>query len=282
MKKVSKIISALAVAVTAITSVFAFSACGSKAELLQENIIDDKYDNYYEVFVYSYCDSDGDGIGDFNGLTSKLDYIRDMGYTGIWLMPVNPSPSYHGYDVTDYYGVNPKYGTLEDYKNLLDEAHGRDIKIIMDLVVNHTSSQHPWFRSGLSAAQGKGGDAKYHDWYTFTNKKPTNGSYSEEGGVWYEANFDKGMPDLNLKNESLRGEIENIIKFWLETGVDGFRLDGCKYYCPLSNDSIEFCSWIQTTAEKYKEDVYIVGEMWAGRNEIKQYYTSGVDSFFCW
>src|SRR5215216_6223802 len=98
---------------------------------------------FYEIFVRSFRDSDGDGIGDFNGITEKLDYLHDLGIRGIWLMPINPSPSYHGYDVTDYYAVNPDYGTMDDFKRLLAEAHKRDIKVIIDLVLNHTSSQHP-------------------------------------------------------------------------------------------------------------------------------------------
>ena len=104
---------------------------------------------FYEIFVRSFRDSDGDGIGDFNGITEKLDYLQDLGVKGLWLMPINPSPSYHGYDVTDYYGVNPDYGTMDDFKNLLDEAHKHDIKIIIDFVMNHTSSKHPWFQQHL-------------------------------------------------------------------------------------------------------------------------------------
>src|SRR5512140_3022719 len=102
---------------------------------------------FYEIFVRSFRDSDGNGIGDFNGITEKLDYLQSLGVKGLWLMPINPSPSYHGYDVTDYYAVNPDYGTLDDFKHLLAEAHKRDIKIIIDLVLNHTSSRHPWFQA---------------------------------------------------------------------------------------------------------------------------------------
>lgn len=100
---------------------------------------------FYEIFVRSFYDSDGDGIGDLNGVTEKLDYLQSLGISGIWLMPINPSPSYHGYDVTDYYDINPQYGTMEDFERLIQEAHKRNIKVIMDLVINHTSSQHPWF-----------------------------------------------------------------------------------------------------------------------------------------
>jgi len=117
---------------------------------------------FYEVFVRSFADSNGDGIGDLNGLTAKLDYLDRLGVDGLWLMPIQPSPSYHGYDVTDYYGIHPDYGTMDDFRKLLQEAHRRGIRVIMDLVVNHTSSEHPWF---VDSAQGAG--SKYRDWYTW-------------------------------------------------------------------------------------------------------------------
>ena len=125
------------------------------------NVIEDNYRTYYEVFVYSFCDSDGDGIGDIPGLISKLDYINDgddatdtdLGCNGIWLMPVNPSPTYHKYDVADYYGIDEQYGTLEDFKELLAECDKRGIKVIMDLVLNHSSSQNPWFQEAYSYLQ---------------------------------------------------------------------------------------------------------------------------------
>lgn len=145
MKKFLKcVLLALICAVTVCAVVLPLSACkDKKLNLLEENIIDDKYDNYYEIFVASFKDTNGDGCGDLNGVAEKMDYIRDMGYTGIWLMPINPCSSYHGYDVTDYYGINPKYGTLDDYKNLLEVAHEKGVKVIIDLVVNHTSWNHP-------------------------------------------------------------------------------------------------------------------------------------------
>ena len=121
---------------------------------------------FYEIFVRSFYDTNADGIGDFNGITSKLDYLQELGIGGIWLMPIHPSPSYHGYDVTDYYAVNPEYGTMEDFKRLLDEAHKRDIKIIIDFVMNHTSSRHPWFQSALTPG------SEYHDWYKWSDTDP--------------------------------------------------------------------------------------------------------------
>ena len=120
---------------------------------------------FYEIFVRSFNDSNGDGIGDFNGIAQKLDYLQELGITALWLMPIHPSPSYHGYDVLSYYAVNPQYGTMDDFKNLLNQAHARDIKIIIDFVPNHTSSQHPFFMDANSSP-----DSKYRDWYVWSNE----------------------------------------------------------------------------------------------------------------
>src|SRR5688572_28673861 len=135
---------------------------------------------FYEIFVRSFRDSDGDGIGDFNGITEKLDYLQELGIKGLWLMPINPSPSYHGYDVTDYYAVNPDYGTMDDFKHLLEEAHKRDIKIIIDFVMNHTSSKHPWFQSALTPG------SEYREWYKWSDSDPgTRGPWGQQ--AWYRA-----------------------------------------------------------------------------------------------
>ncbi len=279
-----KLLCLLCVICAALLSLLPLTACVSKSNLnlLEENIIDDNYDNYYEIFVYSFCDSDGDGYGDLNGVTSKLDYIRDMGYTGIWLMPICDSPSYHGYDVRDYYKVNTKYGTVEDFQNLAAAAHEKGIKIITDLVVNHTASSNPWFVNAVNSRNGvQGADSKYADWYNFSTTSQSD--YHKNGNVYYEGRFDGGMPDLNLDNENVRAEIDNIIKFWTEKGADGFRLDGCFYYYTGNTaKSIEFCKWIKETAVKYNPQAYIVGEMWDGMStaNLKEFYKSGADSFF--
>ncbi len=120
--------------------------------------------NWYEIFVYSYQDSDGDGIGDLGGLRSRLDYIADMGYNGIWLMPIMPSPSYHKYDVTDYCAVDPQYGTMDDFRALVDECHARNIRIIIDLPVNHTSLRHPWFLDAVQSIQRRTFDSPNLDY----------------------------------------------------------------------------------------------------------------------
>lgn len=236
---------------------------------------DDKYRNWYEVFVWSYADSDGDGIGDLRGLAGKLDYIRSLGCTGIWLMPIMPSPSYHKYDVTDYYDIDPQYGTLEDFKVFLSSAHDKGIRVILDLPVNHTSSEHPWF---LSAAEGPG--SPYRDYCNWSDT-PRDG-YTEKNGAWYESRFVDSMPDLNLNNPDVRAEIENILRFWLEdVGIDGFRLDAVtSYYTGDLEENQEFLTWLGDTAHGIRPDSYLVGEAWDSLAAIARYAESSVDSFF--
>lgn len=259
------------------------------------NIIDDNYRTYYEVFVYSFCDSDGDGIGDLQGLISKLDYINDgddntdtdLGCNGIWLMPVNPSPTYHKYDVADYYEIDEQYGTMEDFKELLAECDKRGIKVIMDLVLNHSSSQNPWFQEAYSYLQELGGaepnaaDCPYYDYYHFS-KEQGGGYYAVEGTDWYyEAQFWSEMPDLNLDCEALREEISQITKYWLDMGVGGFRLDAVKeYYSGAPQANIDFLAWLNDTVKAQKEDTYLVGEAWLPMTEYAPYYESGIDSVF--
>lgn len=259
------------------------------------NIIDDNYRTYYEVFVYSFYDSDGDGIGDLQGLISKLDYINDgddttdsdLGCNGIWLMPVNPSPTYHKYDVIDYYGIDEQYGTLDDFQELLEECDKRGIKVIMDLVLNHSSSQNPWFQEAYTYLQGLGDaepdveECPYFEYYNFS-KEQSGGYYAVEGTDWYyEAQFWSEMPDLNLDCEALKEEIADITQFWLDMGVGGFRLDAVKeYYSGAPQANIEFLSWLNDTVKSQKEDAYLVGEAWISMTDYAQYYSSGIDSLF--
>ena len=248
------------------------------------NIIDDNYRNWYEIFVYSFYDTDNDGIGDLNGVTAKLDYIQEMGFNGIWLMPIHPSPTYHKYDVTDYYAIHPDYGTLEDFKNLVAEAHKRGIRVIIDLVVNHTSDSHPWFTEACSYIRKNGQPGgEYGDFYNFRNTD--NNAYHKISGTQYsyEGQFWSGMPDLNLNSENVREEIKKIMSFWLEDcDIDGFRLDAVtSYYTGNLQGNIDFLSWLNTEAKKIKPSAYIVGEAWVGDDyTIDRYYESGCDSFF--
>lgn len=258
-------------------------------------IIDDNYRTYYEVFVYSFCDSDGDGVGDLQGLISKLDYINDgddttdtdLGCNGIWLMPVNPSPTYHKYDVADYYGIDEEYGTLDDFEELLEECDKRGIKVIMDLVLNHSSSQNPWFQEACTYLKGLGGaapnaaDCPYYDYYHFS-KEQSGGFYPIEGTDWYyEAQFWSEMPDFNLDCEALREEFSLITQYWLDMGAGGFRLDAVKeYYTGAPQSNIAFLKWLTDTVKSQKEDAYLVGEAWLDMADYAQYYESGIDSIF--
>lgn len=195
---------------------------------------------YYEIFVRAFYDSNGDGIGDLNGVTVKLDYLKSLGVSGIWLMPINPSPSYHGYDITDYEGINPQYGTLQDFKKLVIEAHKRGIKVVIDMVINHTSDQHPWFKAALDPKD------PHHDWYLWAKPGTDLKAISAVGGpawhrasngAYYEGTFVGAMPDLNYDNPAVRKEMVDVGRFWLRLGVDGFRLDAAQHiYDDLRTD----------------------------------------------
>lgn len=187
---------------------------------------------YYEIFVRSWYDTNGDGIGDLNGVTAKLDYLQSLGVSGIWLMPINPSPSYHGYDVTDYEAINPQYGTMADFERLLREAHQRGIKVIIDLVINHTSNQHPWFLAAQNPRD------PHHDWYQWATPGTDLAQHSAAGdrawqplpdGRHYLGIFSPGMPDLNYDNPAVRQAMVDVGQYWSRKGVDGFRLDAARH-----------------------------------------------------
>ena len=249
---------------------------------------DDNYRTFYEVFVYSFCDSDGDGIGDLKGLTSKLDYLQTLGINGIWMMPIHPSSSYHKYNVEDYYAIDPAYGTMEDFEAFMAECEKRDIHVILDLVVNHTGSEHVWFKECVSYLQSlePGQEPSVEECpdleYYFFSKEEGKGSRPVEGTDWYyEGMFDFTMPDINLGSEATREEIRNIMKFWIDKGVSGFRLDAAKeFYSGSVSQNVEVLSWIQETATSIKPDCYLVAEVWENFNQITAYYESGITSIF--
>ena len=251
----------------------------------------------YEIFVYSFCDSDADGTGDLGGVRNKLDYIQDLGFDQIWLMPVCPSPTYHKYDVTDYMAIDPAYGTLEDFEALISDCHERGIRVITDLVLNHTSSQHPWFLEAAeylkSLPDGAAADASACptlDYYHFTQTPESGYTQIPDTSWYYEARFWEGMPDLNLDSEAVRDEIRKILSFWLEEGVDGFRLDAVTYYYTGNDEqNIRFLNWVKDTADESAADLadaggsfspYIVCEAWIDQSLYAAYYASGVDSMF--
>ena len=249
---------------------------------------DDNYRTFYEIFVYSFCDSDGDGIGDLQGVISKLDYLQELGIQGIWFMPIHPSTSYPKYNVSDYYDIDPQYGTMADFEELLAECEKRDIHVIIDLAVNHTGSEHMWFKEAVSylqnlpaGAEPSAEECKYLDYYFFSREEG-KGSRPVEGTDWYyEGMFDFTMPDVNLGNEATREEIKNIMQFWIDKGVAGFRLDAAKeFYSGSVSKNVEVLSWIQETATSLKPDCYLVAEVWENFNQITAYYESGITSIF--
>ncbi len=249
---------------------------------------DDLYRNWYEIFVYSFCDSNGDGIGDLRGVQSKLDYLQDLGINGIWLMPIHPSSSYHKYSVSDYYAVDPAYGTVEDLEALLEDCEQRGIRVIMDLVVNHCGRDHLWFAKlqaylcGLPADEvPRVEDCPYVEYFNLSTE--AQAGYGQIPGTrfYYECRFSSSMPDLNLDNPAVRQEIREIMDFWLKKGFRGFRLDAAKeYWTGDSEKNIEVLRWIQNTAKELQEDAYLVAEVWDTFGQLTEYYRSGITSLF--
>jgi glycosidase len=240
---------------------------------------------FYELFVRSFYDSDGDGVGDFQGIIEKLDYLNDgnpntetdLGITAIWLMPMMESPSYHGYDVTDYYKTEPDYGSMADFEAFLDEAHARGIKVIIDLVLNHTSKQHPWFTQSANNSNG------FRDWYIWSDTNPGfpgpwgQGVWHGNGGDYYYGLFWSGMPDLNYEHQAVKDEMFNVANFWLDKGVDGFRLDAIKYLIEdgtiLENTPATF-SLLEEFKDIYitnNSDAFSIGEVWSNTASIIPY-----------
>jgi glycosidase len=236
---------------------------------------------FYEIFVRSFYDTNADGIGDFNGITAKLDYLQSLGITAIWLMPIHPSPSYHGYDVTDYYAVNPDYGTMDDFKRLLDEAHQRKMRVIIDFVINHTSDQHPWFVEANADP-----NSPYRDWYVWSDSQPSGYWHPGKTGYYY-GYFWGGMPDLNYRNPAVTAEIEKITAYWLkDIGVDGFRVDAAKHLIE-DGDKLENTpathEWFKSFYSFYKSqkaDAYVIGEVYGAGATVAKSYQKQLDQIF--
>lgn len=237
---------------------------------------------FYEIFVRSFYDTNNDGIGEFNGITQKLDYLDSLGITAIWLMPIHPSPSYHGYDVTDYYAVNPEYGSMDDFNNLLDEAHKRGIRIIIDLVLNHTSSEHPWFIEAKSDP-----NSRYRNYYVWEEKDKGNGWHQGDHGYYFGL-FWEGMPDLNYNNPAVTEDMLKVTDYWLnEIGVDGFRVDAVKHLIEANGkteNTPETHEWLEGFYKAYKTEnpqAYTVGEVFnAGSSVVKSYTGDELDQIF--
>lgn len=265
------------------------SSCSKRLEgsPLEANVISDNYRTFYEIFVGGFSDSNKDGMGDLKGIINRFDYLNDgdlnsgksLGINGIWLMPIMPSPSYHKYDVKDYKAIDPKYGTMKDFEDLSKLCDERDVKLIIDLVLNHSSTKHPWFKACTDAIKNGDFDSKYIDYYTIVTKEEaranSNHVYYQIGNTdyYYEGNFSSEMPELNYDNPKVKEEFKDIIKFWIDKGVDGFRLDAVKYiYYHDDKKTIDFLKWFDLECKKLKNDIYIVGEDWSSDDHIHDYY----------
>ncbi len=247
---------------------------------------------YYEIFVRSFYDSDGNGIGDLDGVTAKLPYLQRLGVSGIWLMPIFPSPSYHGYDITDYRAINPQYGTMADFERLVKAAHADGIKVILDMVINHTSDRNPWFIAAQNPA------SPYHDWYIWAGPHTNLDEKSPWGGpVWrtlgrqhYMGIFCGCMPDLNYDNPAVRNEMISIGRYWLRKGADGFRLDAAKHiFDKLERDDHSMAIMDKDAAwwDEYRQGLdssdahaYLVGEVTGGHYRLHAPFVKPLNAVF--
>ena len=250
---------------------------------------------FYEVFVRSFADSDGDGIGDLRGLTERLDYLNDgdpsggddLGITGIWLMPVAEAASYHGYDVVDYRAIERDYGTLADFRALVTAAHERGIAVIVDLVLNHTSIEHPWFEESRTPGSERA------DWYIWADEDPHYGGgfgqqvWHPDGDRFYYAQFVAGMPDLNLEHPGVTAELDGVAAWWLdELDVDGFRLDAVKHLVEEGREQEDTAAtheWLEgfhDRVEAVDPDALLVGEVLDLTLRSASYVPDAVDVTF--
>jgi alpha-amylase len=223
----------------------------------------------YEVFVRSFYDTDADGIGDLAGVTAELDYVESLHAGAIWLLPIHPSPSYHGYDVTDYFAVNPDFGTLEDMQALVKAAHDRGIKVIMDLVVNHTSNQHPFFVAALGNPQ-----SPYSDWYIWSNDAHT--AYQSYGGY-------QSMPKLNHKNPKTVEYVLDIARYWMDLDADGDYTDGVDgFRCDVAKE-VPLSTWqaLHKEMRSLNPDSFLLGEVWdTNARNLTGWYADAFDALF--
>ncbi len=259
----------------------------SDEALRADRSYDDNNRVFYEIFVGSFSDSDGDGTGDLRGIINRMDYLNDgdsdsgrsLGVEGLWLTPIFKSPSYHKYDVTDYYTVDPEFGTQDDLVELIDLCHARDVKVILDLPINHTGSNCKWFSAFRAAHQNGDTQNAYYDFYSYYDRAETT---APAGRVFqlisgtqhfYECNFSGDMPELNFDNEFVRQTVVDVAEYYLNLGVDGFRFDAAKYvYYGDHQKSLEFWLWYLDTLREKKPDLYTVAEVWDGDGITDIYY----------
>ena len=251
---------------------------------------------FYELYVRAFKDSNGDGHGDLLGVVEKLDYLQELGVTCLWLLPIYPSPlKDDGYDISNYYDVHPTYGTLDDFKTLVDEAHARDIRIIMDLVLNHTSDEHPWFRA--ARANPKSVFRNYYVWskssldyqdarIIFLDTEESNWAWDEASQEYYWHRFFSSQPDLNYDNPDIQEEMLKVLSFWLDLGVDGFRADAVPYLFEREGSNCEnlpethaFLKKIRHYINKHYPGRILLAEANQWPEDVLPYFGNGEDEF---
>ncbi len=282
----------LLIALTLITTSLVLAACGTREPTCpeRETNLQEMFPNsgnYYQLFVRSFADSNGDGTGDFIGIKENLDYFVDLGVDGLWLMPIHPSPTKHGYDVLDYYDVNPDYGSMDDFEALLTAADEKGITIIIDYVLNHTAENHPWFQAFLE------GDETYKNFYRRAepgdDRLEKRGSWGQTvwhptgDGSYYAGYFGGYMPDLNWSNPEVQDQMLDVAEFWMEKGVGGFRLDAAlhlqanakvpDHYNAFDETLFELAYFEGRLKDTYPE-AYIVGEIWTNFSVYNEFYQS--------
>lgn len=282
---------AMVISTTALTSCIIIgpgggssSTTGGGGEKIPDSI-DDNYRTLYQIYVRSFADSDGDGTGDIRGIIETFDYLNDgdissgddLGVQAIWLTPIFHGNSAHKYDAIDFYAIDPEFGTLDDLKELIELCDERNVKLILDLALNHTSTSNNWFKEFKKAHQNGDTSNKYYNFYSWYSSK-LNGGYVKVSGqnLWYECWFDTqggSMPELNYDNPAVRNEMLNVAKYWMDLGIDGFRFDAVKYI--YYNDHVKspaFYEWYCGELRKEYPDIYLIGECWDNESNILKYY----------
>lgn len=246
--------------------------------------IDDNYRTLYQIYVRSFADSDGDGVGDIRGIIKTFDYLNDgdmangtdLGVQAIWLTPIFHGASGHKYDAIDFYSVDPEFGTEEDLKELIALCDERNVKLILDLALNHTSPSNTWFKESKKAHINGDTSNPYYNYYCWSTSAKTGYVKVSGYNLWFESQFDTqggGMPDLNYDNQAVRNEMLDIAKYWMELGIDGFRFDAVKYiYFNDHNRSSAFYNWYTGELKKEYPDIYLVGECWDNETNMLKYY----------
>ena len=277
---------------------------GQEPESYRSLVIDDELNQwwhkaiFYEIWPRSFYDADGDGSGDFKGMTAKLDYLKDLGVNGIWLTPIFEAPSYHGYDFQDFYAVESDYGTMADFEEFVRESHARGIKVILDLVLNHISDKHEWFIKSANKVPG------YEDYFIWRDDLPEGwgppwSSESRPEAVWhwsetrrayYYGAFGSTQPDVNLTKQAVVDELNNLAGFWLEKGVDGFRLDAVRYAVEEgaypgqadTQSTMDYWTLFTQHVKSIKPDAMLVAEAWTDLKTVGRYRNDGkgLDSAF--